>query len=208
MAKIGTYRFFFGWFFKLIRPVKILGNKNLPTQKVIYCINHTSNWDFIVTLESFKISPVCVYKSEFREKAFYRKLFDSLGYVPVKRGEPDLNAIKTFITTLKNGGSILIAPEGTRNKIHDGTLMPFKEGAVSLAIKTKTPIVPIYIYHPRNKNDKIIGITRIVVGETITFDDFYDKPITKDKLSLANELLFAEFSKTKKICEKSLNKVK
>ena len=102
MAKISTYRFLFGWISKIIRPVKVLGNKNLKDGKFIYCINHTSNWDFVTVLESFKISPICVYKDEFRKNKFYSKLFDSLGYIPVKRGEADLNAIKIFISTLKN----------------------------------------------------------------------------------------------------------
>lgn len=206
MAKIKTYRILFGWISKLIRPVKVIGNKNLKDEKVIYCINHTSNWDFVVVLESFNFSPVCVYKSEFREKAFYRKLFDGLGYVPIKRGEPDLNAIKTFISTLKSGKSILIAPEGTRNKNYDVGFLPFKEGAVSLAIKTRTPIIPIYIHHKRNKRNKIIGRTHIVVEDKLFFDDLYAQPITKEALDIANQRLLDKFLIAKEIADKARNK--
>ena len=201
MANIKTYRFLFGWISKLIRPVKVLQNKKLKDERVIYCINHTSNWDFVTVLESFDICPICVYKEEFRKNKFLSKLFDSLGYVAVKRGEADINAIKIFMSALKQGKSLLIAPEGTRNKVHDGSLMPFKEGAVMLAIKTKTPIIPIYIYHPRNKKDKIISTTNIVVGEKIEFVDLYDTSISKETLANANQRLFDEFLKAKEICD-------
>ena len=63
MAKIATYRFFCAWLSRIIRPVKVLGNKKLKDERIIYCINHTSNWDFVVTLESFKISPKKLIKN-------------------------------------------------------------------------------------------------------------------------------------------------
>ncbi|MBR5250571.1 MAG: 1-acyl-sn-glycerol-3-phosphate acyltransferase, partial [Clostridia bacterium] len=197
-----TYRLLFGWISKIIRPVKVLQNTKLKDDRVIYCINHTSNWDFVTVLESFDIDPICAYKEEFRKNKFLSRLFDSLGYVAVKRGEADINAIKIFMSALKQGRSLLIAPEGTRNKVHDGSLMPFKEGAVMLSIKTKTPIIPIYIYHPRNKKDKITSTTNIVVGKKVEFDDLYGMPLTKETLTNANQRLFEEFLNAKEICDK------
>lgn len=201
MAKIATYRFFCAWLSRIIRPVKVLGNKKLKDERIIYCINHTSNWDFVVTLESFKISPICLYKAEFRKSKFFRNFLDGLGYIPVNRGEVDLNVTKKSILTLKQGGSLLIAPEGTRNHLHDGSFLPFKEGAVSLAIKTKTPLLPIYIFHPRNKKDKIVGKSYIVVGEVLHLNQFYYKPLNKDILQEANALLLEKFNNAKMQCD-------
>ena len=132
MAKIATYRFLFAWISRIIRPVKVLENKKITDEKIIYCINHTSNWDFVVALESFKISPVCLYKSEFRQKRFFRRFFDSLGYIPVNRGEPDLNVTKKSLMALKQGRSLLLSPEGTRNTNHNGGFLPFKETDVKI----------------------------------------------------------------------------
>lgn len=201
MAKIATYRFFCAWISRIIRPVKVLENKKIKDERIIYCINHTSNWDFVVTLESFKISPVCIYKAEFRKSKIFRNFLDGLGYIPVNRGEVDLNATKKSISALKQGRSLLIAPEGTRNTVHDGSFLPFKEGPVSLAIKTKTPVLPIYIFHQRNKKDKIVGKSIIVVGEKLYLDNFYDKPLNKDTLQEANILLLEKFNNAKKQCE-------
>ncbi len=154
--------------------------------------------------KAFKVEPMAMYKAELRENKFLRGFLDSINAIPVHRGEGDLNAIKTALTGLKNGKSLLIAPEATRNKNYDGSLLPFKVGAVSLSIKTKTPIRPIYIYHPRNKKGKIKGRTLIFVGEILDLSQFYGQQQTKELLSQANERLFEEFCKLKESCQKYL----
>ena len=45
---------------------------------------------------------------------------------------------------MKNGISICIFPEGTRNKVAD-TFLPFHEGSFKIAQKAGCPIVPITI---------------------------------------------------------------
>ena len=55
-------------------------------------------------------------------------------------------ALKTILQAIdyvKNGISICIFPEGTRNKGEELSLLPFKEGAFKIATKTGCPIVPI-----------------------------------------------------------------
>ena len=47
------------------------------------------------------------------------------------------------LTVVKNGISICIFPEGTRNKGEELSLLPFKEGAFKIATKTGCPIIPI-----------------------------------------------------------------
>ena len=50
-----------------------------------------------------------------------------------------------FALCMKNGEKLAIYPEGKRNKSGEGFL-PFNPGCAMLAIKTKTPIVPVVIY--------------------------------------------------------------
>ena len=54
-----------------------------------------------------------------------------------------LKTILQAIDYVKNGISICIFPEGTRNKGEELSLLPFKEGAFKIATKTGCPIVPI-----------------------------------------------------------------
>ena len=52
---------------------------------------------------------------------------------------------------MKNGVSMCIFPEGTRNEASDDTLLlPFKEGSLKMAEKTGYPIIPMSINNTRN----------------------------------------------------------
>ena len=54
-----------------------------------------------------------------------------------------LKTILKAIDHVKNGISICIFPEGTRNKGEELSLLPFKDGAFKIATKTGCAIVPI-----------------------------------------------------------------
>ena len=47
MGKLAVYRFFAGWIARIIRPIKVIGEKKLEKEQSIFCINHTSNWDAV-----------------------------------------------------------------------------------------------------------------------------------------------------------------
>lgn len=101
MGKLAVYRFFAGWIARIIRPIKVIGEKKLEKEQSIFCINHTSNWDAVAFVEAFKVEPMAMYKAELRENKFLRGFLDSINAIPVHRGEGDLNAIKTALTGLK-----------------------------------------------------------------------------------------------------------
>jgi 1-acyl-sn-glycerol-3-phosphate acyltransferase len=78
---------------------------------------------------------------------------------------------------VKNGHSIFIFPEGTRNKT-DEPISTFKEGAKLMALKNRIDILPVFIrtnanqvlkeaIEKRTKNLKI----QIEIGDTIDYKD-------------------------------------
>ena len=80
--------------------------------------------------------------------------FKWVGCIPVNRSIKDTDAKEKAIEHLEIGGAIGIFPEGTRNKTKD-FLLPFKYGAVSMAKKTNSKLVPFGItgdYKFRSKN--------------------------------------------------------
>ena len=78
-----------------------------------------------------------------------------------------LKTILQAIDYVKNGISICIFPEGTRNKGEELSLLPFKEGAFKIATKTGCPIVPISMNNtaeisksfPRSRNNMLFSNT-------------------------------------------------
>jgi 1-acyl-sn-glycerol-3-phosphate acyltransferase len=71
-------------------------------------------------------------------------LFDLWGAIPVKRGEPDLAALRRCLDFLRDGGILVVAPEGTRSG--HGRLQRGHSGVVTLALRGEAPILPLAFY--------------------------------------------------------------
>ncbi|MBX3231097.1 MAG: 1-acyl-sn-glycerol-3-phosphate acyltransferase [Labilithrix sp.] len=65
------------------------------------------------------------------------------GDIPLRRGEGDSvrKMLDECARAIEAGISVMLFPEGTRTR--DGSLLPFKDGAFSLAIRTGAPILPV-----------------------------------------------------------------
>jgi len=57
-------------------------------------------------------------------------------------------SIKNAVEKIRSGATVLIFPEGTRSPT--GDLLPFNKGGFSLAILSRSPILPITIYGTHN----------------------------------------------------------
>lgn len=84
-----------------------------------------------------------------------------------------MTVIKTCIAQIKDGYSIYIAPEGTRNATD--TLLPFKEGSMRIATKTGVPIIPVCIMNTETLFEDCLpwihkGKILIEYGEPIYLD--------------------------------------
>lgn len=77
----------------------------------------------------------------------------SLMCLPVDRSSKEArNASKVrMLNELKQGISVLIFPEGTRNRTKD-PLIPFYDGAFELAIDAQVPILPVVLTNIRKIN--------------------------------------------------------
>ncbi len=70
-------------------------------------------------------------------------LMKTFGAFPVKVEVGDRGAMRHSIEHLRNGGALMIFPEGGRTR--NGQLMSFKPGVIQLALTTGAPIVPVTI---------------------------------------------------------------
>lgn len=67
-------------------------------------------------------------------------IFNNLNLIQVKRDGKDSEAYKDAVEYLKAGEIIGIYPEGTRERGRG--LLPFKKGAVRMALEANVPIIP------------------------------------------------------------------
>ena len=140
------------WAFRVIMficgvKLTVKGDENVPKDEpVLYICNHKSYFDIIITYS--RCPNLTGYIS-----------IDTLGKVPLlniwmkrlyclfldrKDIKQGLKTILTAIDYVKQGVSMCIFPEGTRNT-SENLLLPFKAGSFKIAEKTNCTIIPMAI---------------------------------------------------------------
>lgn len=133
---------FFHFLVIIVYRPKVIGQENVPKEGgAILCPNHVHAMDSVIVVTTNKRKVHFMAKEELFKNEFIKWLANVFGIFPVKRGGKDIDAIKTSLKVLKNGGLLNIFPEGTRNGLKKG-LKP-KNGATLIAAKAKVPIIPV-----------------------------------------------------------------
>jgi len=151
-------------------PPKVEGLENLPAEGgCIICPNHISMRDCVLVAAIAKRPLRFMGKAEIfgtRFKWFSTFLY-KLGAFPVARGEADLSSIRTSLSILKEGQCLLIFGQGTRRKKTDAQEPPMHTGVAMLAVRSKVPVVPVYIKPPY----RIFRRMRVCIGKPMDFSD-------------------------------------
>lgn len=127
----------------LFRPTAI-GIENIPEDgAIIFAGNHRHAFDPVVVMTHTK-RIVHYMAKESLFKGLHGILFKHLGLIKVYRTKNNPEAIQSAVELLKQGGTLGIFPEGTRNKTEE-PLLKFKHGAAKIAKETNSKIVPFAI---------------------------------------------------------------
>ena len=127
----------------LYRP-KVYGIENVPEDgPIIFVGNHRHAFDPIVVMTYTK-RIVHYMAKESLFKGLHGFLFEQIGLIKVYRTKSNPLAVVEAEEILKRGETVGIFPEGTRNKTND-ELLKFRKGAVAIAKKTNSKIVPFAI---------------------------------------------------------------
>ncbi len=157
------------FFLKLGIEVKVKNAHNLPKEgQFLLVSNHRSMIDPLVVeiaLKESNIFGLWVSKKELNKIPFLSTFFKYAGTIPLDRESKSVtDSFKAVKANVRNGDSIFIFPEGTRNR--KGTqLATFKKGTQMIALKNRLPILPVYI---RTKADK--AFTSALKGKPETIE--------------------------------------
>ena len=143
--------------------------------------NHRSIIDPCIielALKDTRILGLWVAKKELYNSFFFGKFVRNGGAVLLDRESKQMGQFfKMLKQGLKNGASIFIFPEGTRN-LHDADLTEFKKGTQLIAVKNKLPILPVHIKSNANKilrtaiNERKKGLRiEVEFGDAIDYKD-------------------------------------
>lgn len=146
---------------RVLYPMRVKGLENIPDGPAVICANHSNFIDPLLICVALgrKRHVHFMAKRELKDVFLVGKVLSGIGVCFVKRGDSDIDAIRSMLRYLKRGDKVVLFPEGTR--VHDDNAVDAKTGAVRIASKTKAPIIPIYI--PRGK--RIFSRVNLVIGE-------------------------------------------
>ncbi len=133
---------------------EVYGKENIPTDEpVLYVPNHRSIFDALCTLKN-AVGPTCFVAKKSTKKIPLLSIWmyiincQFIDRSDIKQG---LSVILKCIELEKKGISVIIFPEGTRNKNEDEKeLLEFHEASFKIAQRSGCAIVPVAIHNTVN----------------------------------------------------------
>jgi len=169
--------------------------KRVPTRgPLILVANHVNFLEVpLIYTRMQPASPVTAFaKAETWDNPIMGRLFDFYGAIPIRRGEADLTAIKRGLVALKQGHIVAVTPEGTRS--NHGCLLPGHPGVVTLALLSKTPLLPIVHYGHESYKQDFSRLRRldfhVAVGRTFLLDSHGEKVTSDIRQRMTDEIMY------------------
>lgn len=140
------------WAFRVIlwlagAKITYLGEENVPKDTaVLYVGNHRSYFDVVMTYVRVPRPTGYIAKKVMNKYILLNNWMRNLHCLFLDRDniKQGLKTILEAVELAKEGISICIFPEGTRNREKD-TFLPFHEGSFKIASKAGIPVVPMTI---------------------------------------------------------------
>lgn len=182
-----VFHFIEKYIFRLLYPYKLHGNLTKYNKGSLLIIgNHYSALDILYSLRVTDRPIRFIAKQDIWDNGgLLKKLVTWAQCIPAKRDGSDVSVVKESLRVLKDDGVVCIFPEGTRNPVDGGDVLPFHSGAAALSIKTQSPIVPIV----KIEKKKLFKRIDVVVGDPIEFRQYYGKKVTREELVKCDEIM-------------------
>ena len=166
------------WSLRVICGVKwqIEGIENLPDGPFILVSNHQSAWESFY-LQTLRIPSASIIKKDLLYIPFFGWALACMKPIHLRR-KNKIRSLKKVLSSgsrkLKNGFSIIIFPEGTRAKPHEG-LRKFSNSCGSLSVNNNVPIIPIChnsgLYWQNKRFIKYPGTVIVRIGNEMYGND-------------------------------------
>ena len=163
--------------------------KKVQTRGYILAPNHISAIDpvFVIITRFWGRRMIVFAKKElFEINAFLSWFFRCAGAMCVRGTKEEAAVIDETVARCQNGESLLIFPEGTREK--DGTFLQPKSGLFVIAAAAAVDVVPVRIhYETPDGKMKLFCKVRVVYGEPMPAAQFAMKSRRDMKKLRANK---------------------
>ena len=179
----------------MIVPTKIIGKENIPEGGALLVCNHFSVLDCVYLLNLQRDDLRFLAKKEAFKNKTFAKILKAYGAIPINRENPELRSLMEAIKVLKNGGKLMIFPEGTRNKSGTNELQEIKGGAAVFAVKAKCPIVPLMI----QKKPKFFIRNKMIVGKPFLLEQYYSVALNDEVVKEMDDIIASKMKEQQEI---------
>jgi 1-acyl-sn-glycerol-3-phosphate acyltransferase len=135
--------------------VTVLGKENVPEKgPAVIVSNHQSAFDIPLMVGFVKGRISFIAKKEIGKIPFLKWFVIRLDGILIERGNKiqTASSMRKILRVLKNGGIIMLFPEGTRDST--GKMGDFKEGSLAIPYKLNIPVLPVAFDGTRNMMKK------------------------------------------------------
>ncbi|HUE76221.1 MAG TPA: lysophospholipid acyltransferase family protein, partial [Chloroflexota bacterium] len=159
---------------RVITRYEVIGRGNIPNEgPFVVVANHTHLIDPPILGASLPRKVIFMAKVEAFRAPIVGLLVRAYEAFPVRRGQPDRNALRMSHQVLESGLGLAMFPEGTRSR--DGALRQAFPGAALVAARSRVPVIPVSI----DGTDRIFPTIlrarrphlRIVIGAALPYQE-------------------------------------
>ena len=121
---------------------------------------------------------------DFFEHKIAKHFFKGFRCIPIDKENMGMDSFNAIVKCLKDGELVSMFPEGKVSK-DSSVVDTFKSGMILMAVRGRTPIIPIYI----KKRENILQRQVTVIGEPVHVETmFKGMPSMKDIEEVSNQL--------------------
>jgi 1-acyl-sn-glycerol-3-phosphate acyltransferase len=128
---------------RLIARIDLKGLEGTPKSGGLIVVgNHLGRLDpFLVYSLLDRTDIIMLVAEKYQKYAFLRWIVKQVDGIFIDRYNADFQALRVVLNRLKQGGMLVMSPEGTRSRT--GGLLEGRLGAAYLAAKSGLPVVPV-----------------------------------------------------------------
>ncbi|MCQ2519699.1 MAG: 1-acyl-sn-glycerol-3-phosphate acyltransferase [Lachnospiraceae bacterium] len=186
-VKARTSQWIIKWAFSVVlfisgTKVKVLGKENIPADEpVLFVPNHRSIFDIVIPYTIFPNQTGFIAKKETKKFPVFNlwMMFMNCQFLDRSDLRDGLRVINKSADLIKDGVSMCVFPEGTRNKGEE-VLGPFHDGCLKIAQKAGCPVIPVTIV---GSDDIFENHFPKVIKQAVTVE--FGKPIETKEMSKA-----------------------
>lgn len=173
-------------------PAIIVANHTSPVDPVLLWHRHFAQF----RKPHLRVIGFMMAKEFYQQNVIMRWVCRALESIPVERSGRDMAPTRAALKRLENGQLLGIFPEGRLNRVtpDQRLLPPGGTGVAWLAIRSKAPVIPVFIRNAPRRNSMLRSFfvrtnVTVIYGEPIDLSAWYDKKPGHVELAEVTDLI-------------------